>query len=230
MVNTSQIKHDPHSTCGSSTVSPSIDHLPFWKLSGNRSAGAGSGQGTYDIINWMGELQPSNWTKQYGWMDPDFLMTEYFTMDYISSRTEFTFWCLWSSPLLISTDLINPSSKKLEIITNTEVIAINQDASNTAGDRIYLGNNGEQIWSRPLANGDVCVVLYNSANGHMKGDAVTISIDWKMLPEWKNVVDIGSVEIRDLWEKKNLGNFMNGFNATLQARDVKMLRLKRVEV
>ena len=178
----------------------------------------------------MGELQPSNWTKQYGWMDPDFLMTEYFTMDYISSRTEFTFWCLWSSPLLISTDLINPSSKKLEIITNTEVIAINQDASNTAGDRIYLGKNGEQIWSRPLANGDVCVVLYNSANGHMKGDAVMISIDWKMLPEWKNVVDIGSVEIRDLWEKKNLGNFMNGFNATLKARDVKMLRLKRVGV
>ena len=34
---------------------------------------------------------------------------------------------------------------------------------------------------------------------------VMISIDWTMLPEWKNVSDIGNVEIRDLWEKKDVG-------------------------
>ena len=83
-----------------------MDHLPFWKFGSNTSSdGVGYGQGTFDIIEWMAHLVPSKWVKQYGYMDPDFLMTEYFTMDFVASRTEYTFWSLWSSPLLVSTDL-----------------------------------------------------------------------------------------------------------------------------
>ena len=52
-----------------------MDHLPFWKFgTANSSAGVGYGQGTYDIIEFMATLQPSKWTRQFGWMDPDFLM------------------------------------------------------------------------------------------------------------------------------------------------------------
>ena len=58
-----------------------MDHLPFWKFgSANSSDGVGYGQGTYDIIEWMGDLVPSKWTRRFGWMDPDFLMTRYLTM------------------------------------------------------------------------------------------------------------------------------------------------------
>lgn len=66
-------------------------------------------------------------------MDPDFLMTlflepiyiPYTLGSYVNSRTEFSFWCIWSAPLLIATDLRVLSKKKHEIITNKEVIAIN---------------------------------------------------------------------------------------------------------
>lgn len=81
----------------------------------------------------MADLHPGKNQRQYGWMDPDFLMTLFleklhvpFTLStFINSRTEFSFWSIWSSPLLISTDLRDLSNRKKEIIMNEEVIAIN---------------------------------------------------------------------------------------------------------
>lgn len=74
----------------------------------------GYGSGTFDIIEWMAHLQPSRWVKQAGWLDPDLLMTSYFpTMDFTASRTEYTFWALWSAPLLVSTDIRLMSPRKV---------------------------------------------------------------------------------------------------------------------
>ena len=53
----------------------------------------------------MAELNPSKWTKQYGWMDPDFTETLFPTLPWVDSRTEFSFWCLWSAPILIATEI-----------------------------------------------------------------------------------------------------------------------------
>ena len=53
-----------------------MDHLPFWKL-GTTGSGAGYGQGVLEIINWMSTLQPSKWTKQYGWLDPGWLWAQF---------------------------------------------------------------------------------------------------------------------------------------------------------
>ena len=48
-----------------------MDHLPLYPP---QAAGVGCGQ-ECDIIEWMGYIGPSKWTKQYGWLDPDFPMT-----------------------------------------------------------------------------------------------------------------------------------------------------------
>jgi alpha-galactosidase len=211
-----------------------MDHLPFWKLSGKRSAGAGYGQGTYDIIEWMGALQPSKWTQKYGWMDPDFLMTEYFTMDYTGSRTEYTFWSLWSAPLLISTDLrkLDVEKDKMRIISNKEVIAINQDLLGIGGDRLVNNTDGTQVWYKPLSNGDVCVVLYNSGGGsnEKKKMKLMVNVTWEILPVWSGPARNGSlvVKVRDLWEGVDVGVFENGYNVTLDVRDVQMLRLTKI--
>lgn len=53
-----------------------MDHLPFWHYP-PQAAGVGYGQGSSDIIEWMGSLDPSKWQRTYGWMDPDFLMTDF---------------------------------------------------------------------------------------------------------------------------------------------------------
>lgn len=96
------------------------DHLPFWRAP--PGTGAGYGAGVLDIIEFMAELVPSKWVQSYGWLDPDFLMTLYpLTMPFVNSRTEYSFWALWSAPLLVSTDIRHMSAEKRYILMNPEV-------------------------------------------------------------------------------------------------------------
>lgn len=199
-----------------------MDHLPFFNLP-TTASGVGYGQGTLQIINYVADIVPSRWTRTFGWLDPDFLMTRYGTMDFVASRTEYSFWSLWSAPLLVATDLRKLSADKRAILLNEEVIAINQDGSATSGDRIRPPPNvtgvDSQLWARPLANGDKAVILFNA--GKRKGLGVAVA--WAELG-W---APADSVRVRDLWAKKDLGVFTAGFNATLDSHDVAMLRLTR---
>ena len=61
------------------------DHLPFWSYSLGQAQGVGYGQGTKEIIEWMAHLDPSKYTKEYGFMDPDFLMTMFDPLTYVLS-------------------------------------------------------------------------------------------------------------------------------------------------
>jgi alpha-galactosidase len=191
-------------------------------------SGAGLGQGTKEIIDFVGTLRPSKFTKEYGWLDPDFLMTLFFpTMDFTESRTEYSFWALWSALLLVSTDVRNLSEEKKKILMNKEVIAINQDSTFTSGDLISKSADGVQIWWRPLANGDKAVILYN--DGTVAQSKFNISIHW---------VDIGwpaksNVTVRDIWLQQDLGAFVGSYTASdnigsglVHARDVQFLRCK----
>lgn len=151
-------------------------------------------------------------------MDPDFCETLFFpTMNFVDSRTEFTFWVLWSAPLLVATDLRKLSSDKRAIIANPEVIAIDQDPLFTAGERVYNHSSGAQVWYRPLHNGDVAAVLYNSANlAH-----VPVSITWDMLGWPANA----TVAMRDLWQRRDIGQSSHGHTASIAPHDVLFLRL-----
>eukprot|EP00935_MAST-01C_sp_MAST-1C-sp1_P002671 g2671.t1 len=212
-----------------------MDHLPFWNFPPG-SEGVGFGEGTKNIIEWMASLQPSKWTKQYGWLDPDFLMTLYTpTMDFTASRTEMTFWSVWSSPLLVSTDVRAMSDEKKSILMNPEVIAVNQDPSYTAADRLRNDSStGEQLWARDLANGDKVVVLYNSGDGSGKDSNITIHVTWAEIG-WANTTSSTedqeaistNVHVRDLWARADKGAFADGYSAPVAPRDVKLLRLSR---
>lgn len=109
-----------------------MDHLPLWHYP-PQAAGEGYGQGTRDIIEYMAHLDPSKYAQQYGWMDPDFLMTlmledyplahydNHTTMTFQQSKSEFSFWALWASPLVMATDPRSMSDAKRSIVLNAEV-------------------------------------------------------------------------------------------------------------
>lgn len=200
-----------------------MDHLPLWELP-THAAGMGFGQGTYDIIQYIATLKPSTFVKQYGWMDPDFLMTMFWpTMSFIYSRTEFSFWALWSSPLMVATNVYNMTAEKRSILMNEEVIAINKDTLYTAGDRLWKDNaTATEVWTRPLANGDVAVILLNGdpfANNN-------VTVTWASLGWGAAAV----VRARDLWSHTDLGNLTASFTAVaLVPADMRMLRLKCLE-
>jgi len=135
------------------------DHLPFWSWP-PWAAGEGFGQGTANIIEYAATINQSRHIQQYGWLDPDFLETLFWpTMNFVDSRTEFAFWSLWSSPLIVATDIRNLTAQKRSILMNPEVIAVNQDPLWTAGERLAnytkTGAPG-QVWAKPLSGGVPC--------------------------------------------------------------------------
>lgn len=100
------------------------------------------------------------------------------------------------------------------------MIAINQDGSNTAGDRIAKGPQGQQTWARRLLNGDKAVILYNTGESKK---SQTVGVSWAELG-WPTDA---KVQVRDLWARASLGAFTEGFNRTVPPRSVAMLRLQR---
>jgi len=207
-----------------------MDHIPFWHYPPN-AAGVGFGQGTSDIIEFVATLKPSSFVTRYGWLDPDFLETLFpITMNFVESRTEFTFWALWSAPLIVATDLRNMTAEKQAILTNPEVIAIDQDALATGGDRISGDNvTGAQVWYKPLQNGDAAIVLYN----HNPRETLKVAVAWSDLPAtWgpSNSTQFkyppgASGSVRDLWNRQNLGVFALGYSAMVPPKDVVFMRV-----
>lgn len=193
-----------------------MDHLPFWHW-GKTGSGTGFGQGTAEIIEYAASIVPSKWVKQYGWLDPDFLETLFpVTMPFTESRTEYTFWSLWSAPLLVSTDVRNMSKQMADIIMNPEVIAVDQDPLITAGDRLVNNTDGTQVWSRHLSNGDQAVVLFNN-NDHATLNA---SVTWDVLG-WPATA---RVAVRDLWMRHDDGVMTGGTSRSLKPHDVFFFR------
>jgi len=172
------------------------DHLPFWKFE------SGGGQGILDVINRMARV--ANYTKQYGWCDPDFLMTGMIPLTNVESETEFSFWALWNAPMLISTDVRNMTAWKQSVVLNKDIIDIQQDPLYIPGARL-VNETTYQIWSKPLSNGDQAVIFLNIQDtGNLN-----LSINWSQLG-WPATAN---VTVYDVWQHKTLGSFVGSYNA-----------------
>jgi len=93
------------------------------------------------------------------WNDPDMLevgngLTE------TESRAHFSLWALLNAPLIAGNDLRTMSASTRSILTNTDVIAVNQDWGGRQGNRLS-GSGSTEVWTKPMADGSVAVVLLN---------------------------------------------------------------------
>ena len=87
-------------------------------------------------------------------------------------RTHFSMWCLFSAPLMAGNDLQHMSSDTHDILTNKEVIAIDQDPLGVQGNRVRKDGDIE-VWSKQLADGSRAVVLLNRSDG-----AKDMTVNW----------------------------------------------------
>ena len=198
-----------------------MDHLPAWWLP-THGAGKGYGQGTWNIIEYVATLKPSSFVRPHAWMDPGVVMTLFPTFTVQQSRVEFSFWSLWSAPLVIATHVNNMSEAKRHILLNQAVIDINQDPLSVAGDRLYNHSDGSQLWARPLANGDAALILYNNQLLDLFGN-VTVTVPWQQL----NIAAGSSwVMIRDLWSDMTWNaSTADTFQASVSFSDALMVRV-----
>ncbi len=150
------------------------------------------------------------------WNDPDMLEVGNGGMTTTEYRSHFSLWCLLASPLMAGNDLRSMSPEIKEILTNKEVIAINQDPLGMQGRRVK--RSGEQeVWSRQLADGSRAVVLFNRGAQEKE-----ISVSWTDLGYPPHL----SANVRDLWAHKDLGKLSGSFSATAPSHGVVMVTIK----
>ncbi|HEY8955016.1 alpha-galactosidase, partial [Chitinophaga sp.] len=137
-------------------------------------------------------------------------------------KSHFSLWCILSSPLILGNDLTNLSQQTKDILTNTEVIAVNQDTTGLQARLIADNGKGLQIWAKNL-NGRIskerAVVLFNA--GETTED---MTVSWRML-HLK-----GNIKVRDLWAHRDLSALSDtAFTAKVPPHGVVMLKVTGAE-
>lgn len=132
------------------------------------------------------------------WNDPDMLEVGN-GMSVSEDRAHFTLWCMMAAPLILGNDITNMTPETLAIITNREMIAVDQDPLGIQGLR--LKKDGDlQYWFKPLSDGDWAFCILNTGDA-----AVTVPVDWTALEVNDELsgrsTSFGSVNyiVKDIW-------------------------------
>ncbi len=116
-------------------------------------------------------------------------------MTYEEDKTHFSMWCMMQSPLMLGNDLTTISEQTLEIISNKDVIALNQGTFPYQARRI-VDNGDLEVWGKPLnstMSGEVAVALLNRST---EMQAIQFNIDSIGIQSSKGYV------MKDLWTKE----------------------------
>ena len=172
------------------------------------------GMGLIHIIDLQAELYP--YAGPGHWNDPDMLEVGNGKMTAAEYRTHFSFWCLLAAPLMSGNDLRNMKPETKDILTNKEVIAVDQDPLGIQGRKIQDGGAVE-VWMKPLSGAARAVILFN--RGSVKAP---VSVSWEQIglaPEME-------AKVRNLWTKKDVGTYKGRFMSTVDPHDVVMIRVQ----
>jgi alpha-galactosidase len=167
--------------------------------------------GVVDIID--AEDSIYSYAGPGNWNDPDMLEVGNGELTAAENRSHFIFWALLAAPLMAGNDLRDMKAEVHDILTNKEVIAVNQDSLGRQGRRVW--KNGDlEVWSKPLARGARAVILFNRGATEQEITARWGDLDY---PEGL------SAAVRDLWEKKDLGKVSGRFSAKVPSHGVVMV-------
>jgi alpha-galactosidase len=155
------------------------------------------------------------------WNDPDMLEVGNGGMTVEEYRAHFSLWAIMAAPLIAGNDLRAMSDEIREILTNVEVIAVDQDPLGVQGRVVLDRGYGLQVWAKPLADGSVAVALFNQREGEMDG-----SVSWHEIG-----LNSGPATVRDLWAHEDVGvhvddgSIATRFRRTVPGHGVVMLRV-----
>ena len=149
------------------------------------------------------------------WNDPDMLEVGNGGMTNPEYQAHFSFWAMLAAPLMSGNDVRSMTPEIKEILTNKEVIAVDQDKLGRQGHRV--SKNGDlEIWARPLSDGGRAVILFNRGTSERE-----ISVTWEQIAYPNHL----SAKVRDLWAHKDLGAFTGGYSTSVAPHSVIMLKV-----
>ena len=149
------------------------------------------------------------------WNDPDMLEVGNGNLSYDENVAHFSLWSILAAPLMLGNDIRNISDETLNIITNKEVIAVNQDILGRQGKKVRDDGDFE-VWSRELHDGSRAVILFNRSESEKE-----IHFCWSEvgLPQYLQF------NVRDLWERKEKGKFSGSYKAIVPPHGVVMVKI-----
>jgi len=164
------------------------------------------------------------WSRPGHWTDPDMLVvgkvgwgpnihdTRLTPNEQI---THISLWAIQAAPLLIGADMAQFDRFTTDLMTNPEMLDINQDVLGKAGQRVFQQDRLE-VWSKPLADGTTAVGLFN------RGLQAA-----KMTARWSDIGVSGSQPVRDVWQLRDLGSFSGQFPIEVPAHGAVLVKVGR---
>jgi len=157
----------------------------------------------FNVVAWdFTDLAP--FAGPGGWNDPDMLEVGVWGMTDTASKAHFSLWCIMASPLIMGNDLRNMTNTSFNILSNEELIAVDQDAGGLQERRSHYSFESETYF-KPLSGGSIAVVMFNK-NPLFNAD---LTVRWEEigLPPTTTAI------VRDLWAKQDVGSFVSSFTA-----------------
>lgn len=170
--------------------------------------------GVLDILDAEADLYA--YAGPGGWNDPDMLEVGNGGMADAQYRAHFSLWAILAAPLIAGNDVRAMDAATHDILTNKEVIAIDQDALGVQGRRVAKAD-GAEVWMRPLADGGRGVVLLNRSD-HVQN----ITASWTDLGYPSTL----KLKVRDLWKHADLGARQGGYTVQVAPQSAVMIRVE----
>jgi alpha-galactosidase len=149
------------------------------------------------------------------WNDPDMLEVGNGKLNLAENRTHFSMWAMLAAPLLAGNDLPNMKPEIKAILTNRDVIAIDQDPLGKQGARIY--SDGEvDVWSRQLSGGAVAIAVVNAGSDRYSSHPFHLNL---------RKLGLGGTQTgKDLWTGKTI-ELKDNMPLELASHDVLIVRV-----
>src|SRR5665647_138506 len=127
--------------------------------------------------------------------------------------THISLWCMLSAPLLIGCNIADLDDFTLSLLTNDEVLAIDQDALVREATRV-VSDGDKIVYKKVLEDGSIAVALFN--RGEVKE---TVTVNWRQLDMY------GKRIVRDLWRQKDIGEKSGSFSAEVDPHGVVLVKM-----
>jgi alpha-galactosidase len=160
------------------------------------------------------------------WNDPD-MMEVGNGMSESEDRAHFSMWAMLAAPLLAGNDIRSMSEETSRILTNRDVIAVDQDPLGIQGFK-YADDGDLEIWFKPLEDEDwaMCILNRGSAPRQIEFSWQEEKVD-DTFSERETLFGFRVYRIRDLWTGEDMGTTQMPLEATVPGHDVLMVRLIR---
>ncbi len=167
----------------------------------------------------QGELAP--FAGPGHWNDPDMLVVGKVGWGHLhptrltpnEQYTHISLWCLLSAPLLIGCDMTQLDDFTLSLLSNDEVLAVDQDPAGHQASR--LEQDGEtEVWGKELQDGSFAAGLFNRG-----------AVEAAVTMHWQAAGLSGTQHVRDLWRQQDVGQADAQFAARVPRHGVVLVRL-----